>query len=74
MSKIYPAGRFTLESDVQQRVDGRFQGRVSIVEETGRQTRESEYICPEVRSTAAEAQADADRYAAIRQQQQAPNE
>jgi hypothetical protein len=73
MSKIYPAGRFTFETDVQDLADSRFQGIVSIMEDTGNVVKESIYTCPEVRGTAAEAQADADRYAAVRQQQQASN-
>lgn len=74
MSKIYPAGRFTFETDVQALADGRYQGRVLITEDVGGVVHESKYTCPELRDTGAEAQADADRYAAVRQQQQALSE
>jgi hypothetical protein len=73
-SKIYPAGRFTLETNVQEFEKGNFRGIVFIREQAGGMMKENIYICEQVRNTAAEAQADADRYAAVRQQEQAPNE
>lgn len=73
-NKIFPAGRFTLETDVQQLEDGKFRGVVSIREVTDGSVKESMHMCEQVRETREEAQADADRDAAVRQQQQAPNE
>lgn len=72
--KIYSAGRFTLETAVQKLDDGSYQGVVSIRENTGGVLRESMYRCDKTRADAQQAQADADRYAATRQQQQALNE
>ena len=72
--KIYPAGRFVLETDVQRLEDGSYQGIVSIREESGGNPKESLYRCEKARASAEQAQADADRYAATRQQQQALEE